>query len=82
MKGFLVVLLLAACIIHFNEGFYHGRKRSMMKELRDVNQDLPAAMAKDLRRSDFKELAPKVPEQKDVCELAKLLSKMLATQEC
>lgn len=31
MKGFLVVLLLAACIIHFNEGFYHGRKRSMMK---------------------------------------------------
>lgn len=30
MKGFLVVLLLAACIIHFNEGFYHG-KRSMMK---------------------------------------------------
>lgn len=31
MKGFLVVLLLAACIIHFNEGYFHGGKRSMMK---------------------------------------------------
>lgn len=31
MKGFLVVLLLAACIIDFNEGFYHSGKRSMMK---------------------------------------------------
>lgn len=31
MKGFLVVLLLAAGIIHFNEGFFHSGKRSMMK---------------------------------------------------
>ena len=31
MKGLLVVLLLAACLVHLNEGYFHAGKRSIMK---------------------------------------------------
>lgn len=32
MKGLLVVLVLAACLVHLNEGFYYANgKRSVMK---------------------------------------------------
>lgn len=65
MKGLLVVLLLAACLVHLNEGYFHAGKRSIMKDVKNADKDILAAIAKDLRRRKFKEVARDRSELED-----------------
>jgi len=66
MKSLLVVLLLAACLVHLNECFYHtGGKRSIRKDVKNADKDILAAIAKDLRRRKFKEVARDRSELED-----------------